>query len=154
MQFLIKHAKIKHAYRWDGEFTLDPELQCAADTCRLVNLAESAIQDPTPLDVKVIRRQLSEVRVIERLEYGLRSISSYLVCVCCIVELPTEVLSCGHIICAMCAKEEAETRSPETIMDLTCPVCLSSAKWYPKDLPPLAGYRILSLDGGGVRGIV
>ncbi|KAG0559371.1 hypothetical protein KC19_10G099700 [Ceratodon purpureus] len=141
---------------WKGVFTSDPNVKSAAEQCRLVTLAESALRTATTLDVQVIRRLLSEAA--QRSEYAELLKSSdlfYHVCVSCMVDLPTEMLSCGHIICAMCAKEVTTEPRLSKIIDLRCPVCLSpNSKWYPNDLPPLAGYRILSLDGGGVRGIV
>jgi hypothetical protein len=97
-------------------------------------------------------------------------------CLGCLTSHPSEVLSCGHVLCQACISEEVcpvslpllcvNSADKPTIKDEIwtgsqkilsyCPICGRQVDFSPTRsiLPPTAGYRALSLDGGGIRGIV
>lgn len=66
------------------------------------------------------------------------------VCIGCILNSGTEALQCGHYLCHQCCEE-----CPNE-----CLACGQKSEWKPLQFPASAGFRILSLDGGGIRGIV
>lgn len=71
-------------------------------------------------------------------------------------------LPCGHVICEICLKELDQSppdgQFSETIIHNECVICAdSSAVGWPYQIqvrPDLTGLRVLSLDVGGVRGIL
>jgi len=72
------------------------------------------------------------------------SVNALAVCVVCVLDAPTvRGAPCGHCVCVACAIEHK----------FQCPLCNSGAM-YPNKLPPLAGARVLAIDGGGVRGLI
>ena len=70
------------------------------------------------------------------------------ICLSCIFNVPSEVISCGHSLCIDCIKENVIEKI------LYCPLCFYSQNYFETQIPRSAGVRILSLDGGGIRGIV
>ncbi|KXH56754.1 hypothetical protein CSAL01_03198 [Colletotrichum salicis] len=68
------------------------------------------------------------------------------ICFGCLYGKPEFLLPCSHIICADCLADfdtsSDEQRYPGNHVHESC------------SRPPLASYRVLSLDGGGVRGVV
>jgi hypothetical protein len=84
---------------------------------------------------------------------GARKFVSHATCFCCLRELAEHPLPCGHVLCTACVKgygkPHEELSGSFTIA--TCPlhdyeaVFSSPMEVYFK--PPLAGLRILSLDG-------
>ncbi|KAK0731946.1 acyl transferase/acyl hydrolase/lysophospholipase, partial [Lasiosphaeris hirsuta] len=86
------------------------------------------------------------------------------VCFGCLFGRPEYKLPCGHRICLNCVAdfnhEEAEEDYPGHVRHHVCILCgasSASSPEYPIDtkiFPDFAGLRILSLDGGGVRGII
>lgn len=83
---------------------------------------------------------------------------SHTACFCCLFELPKHSLPCGHIICTSCAKIYGFNSGKNELWIHGCPLCHSgnnqpdSCRIYLK--PRMAGVRVLTLDGGGMRGIV
>ncbi|KAF9762619.1 hypothetical protein IL306_003360, partial [Fusarium sp. DS 682] len=83
-------------------------------------------------------------------------------CLGCLFGRPEYKLPCGHVICKTCVEDfddtDSDKRYPGRFMHQRCIICdnSSSDKWpYTAAIrPPLSGLRVLSLDGGGVRGIV
>lgn len=69
-------------------------------------------------------------------------------CLGCVISPATEKLVCQHTLCINCCKEMNEYNNGD------CPICGAHCNWHDASLLPTQGYRVLSLDGGGVRGIV
>lgn len=84
---------------------------------------------------------------------GLHSITTCLSCMC---RPPEHMMPCRHTLCDECvvlfgsANSSAEYHTDFT----SCPFCGANFQLTIRRLPPTKGPLILSLDGGGVRGII
>ncbi|KAI1371265.1 FabD/lysophospholipase-like protein [Hypoxylon crocopeplum] len=83
---------------------------------------------------------------------------SYSACLCCLRELPECALPCGHALCFPCIQIYGVRTSRTTIEISRCPLhvrdVIASPPWVITTKPRHAGARILSLDGGGIRGVI
>eukprot|EP01133_Synstelium_polycarpum_P014493 gene14493-17104_t len=68
----------------------------------------------------------------------------YRVCIGCIKNVPTQTLACGHVLCVDCCEK----------LPGQCWICKQRIDWISKEPPKSAGYRLLSLCGGGIPGVV
>ncbi len=77
-----------------------------------------------------------------------RDFRSHYTCYCCLREIPIHPLTCGHVLCSPCVRSYGEHKGRIHMEILRCPIC--QAQDYGcliKFMPPLAGARILCLDG-------
>jgi predicted acylesterase/phospholipase RssA len=84
-------------------------------------------------------------------------IRSHATCLCCLKETPQCTLPCGHVLCEQCTRA-CGRRSELSLMVDCCPLHRTDSRWEkPATLrlkAPEAGVCALSLDGGGIRGVV
>jgi hypothetical protein len=87
-------------------------------------------------------------------QYG-QSISST-VCLVCLFRPPEHMLPCQHGICENCVTIFGKpSHQAEYHIELSrCPICNDECGIVFRQLPPTKHPIILSLDGGGVRGII
>jgi hypothetical protein len=84
----------------------------------------------------------------------LRDYLPEVICAGCLF-LPVAVtLSCKHPFCETCVKDIlGSDRNLHRLSVIRCPFCSDEKVFSPSLLPESAGYRILALGAGGVRGI-
>ena len=84
-------------------------------------------------------------------------IKSHSTCLCCLIESPECILPCGHVLCEECTRACGRDNGVKITVD-RCPLHHTDARWErPAEFrfkSSEAGACVLSLDGGGVRGIV
>ncbi|KAF2721275.1 hypothetical protein K431DRAFT_224804 [Polychaeton citri CBS 116435] len=84
-------------------------------------------------------------------------IRSHATCFCCLMDVPEHPLPCGHVFCNACVKAYGKTGKASVAVPC-CPLHPAETQWTRPALikykPIGAGLRVLSLDGGGIRGIV
>lgn len=109
-----------------------------------------ALLKPRKSSLEVRRESIAH---FYRLWGGLRSITTCLSCMC---RPPEHMMPCGHSLCDSCVVLfGTASSSAEYHTDLTlCPFCGARFQLTIRRLPPTKGPVILSLDGGGVRGII
>ncbi|QDS77600.1 hypothetical protein FKW77_001933 [Venturia effusa] len=84
--------------------------------------------------------------------------SSHTACYACLLEPPEHILPCGHVLCTPCVRLFGRSSDPNEIRIQECPLEGKPADtqwpWKICTKPKSAGVRVLTLDGGGMRGIV
>ena len=95
-------------------------------------------------------------RATLRIDQGCwRQIRTNQTCLTCLRRKPEYTLTCGHTICETCVHIFAqESSSSKSRYELKACLLCSEGVLDVKLKPSTAGYSVLSIDGGGVRGII
>lgn len=75
-------------------------------------------------------------------------------CLFCLCLEPEHILACGHAICDSCVCIFAIRSLGYDYCMPTCVLCLAKVDFSVRLKPPTAKPRMLSIDGGGVKGVV
>ncbi|ETS74669.1 hypothetical protein PFICI_13153 [Pestalotiopsis fici W106-1] len=84
---------------------------------------------------------------------GLSKLTSNSICLCCLFNLAQFRLRCEHFICFECAMEVGHFEGGKTRIRVQCPIDGGEVTTIHTN-PIHSGLRVLTLDGGGIRGIV
>ena len=94
------------------------------------------------------------LKKLSEFKYDWLTIRSTKTCFACMMERPQYRLPCGHIIGENCVRKFGVKTDVWNFDVPYCFLCLDASGFNIKVKPPTATPRLLSIDGGGVRGII
>ncbi|TVY16534.1 Phospholipase A I [Lachnellula arida] len=119
------------------------------------NTTESELEDKVAAEIhrtKVMRYFYDHVTQGQN-----ASLVSHSTCFSCLMRSPEHALPCGHILCTPCVMAYGASTHERDVVEINaCPLHFYGEfrSWKIFLKPESAGVRVLTLDGGGVRGIV
>ncbi|OAL51396.1 FabD/lysophospholipase-like protein [Pyrenochaeta sp. DS3sAY3a] len=172
LSFCNKHVKCRFGQAGDFESDFSPKMfwpmwraMIREEIIRLDKEVQLALARPSEITqlASVLARTHSKqlASVYEQLGPAVQFRSNS-TCLCCLINTPQHLLPCGHSLCSSCVRSygiaPAKSSGVSTVVSLTsCPLHPSTS-WPDTHIvhfkPDHAGLRLLSLDGGGMRGIV
>ena len=148
-EFVFNGLYQKHCRTaWCAQKGVDADQNCQAVLTHFTQLFDSL--NPNRSSATIRGQTLAK---FYRHWAGLRSTT---VCYFCLCRSPEHMLPCRHAICDTCVVIfGASGKSAEYTTDFSqCPICEDSFQLTIRQLPPTKRPVVLSLDGGGVRGII
>lgn len=93
-------------------------------------------------------------QVFDSFTHHWRAIKSSTVCLTCLSRVPEHLLLCGHSICVECLRNLAASAPHDGLLlhYEACLLCHEDVNFRLRLSPDTAGIKLLSIDGGGVRG--
>lgn len=131
---------------------------------RRLDLYEEEYLEAVKEEPKLPPRVLASDLHVEQLDYCFRKLGTarpfinHLSCFGCLVNIPLHPLPCGHVLCDQCIRDCGTNGHSRTRLHF-CPLHMDTDNdfeppWEVTYKPDHVGVRILSLDGGGMRGIM
>ncbi|KAI4844618.1 FabD/lysophospholipase-like protein [Aureobasidium sp. EXF-8845] len=129
---------------------------------RRLDMYEKDYLEAVNEEPEILTQRLASDLHIEQMSYSFNKLGtarhfvSHASCYGCLVNIPQHPLPCGHVLCANCVRD-CGTRAHGKIKLEHCPLHTHTTfepPWEITQKIDRVGIRILSLDGGGMRGIM
>jgi hypothetical protein len=108
------------------------------------------------LETTWAHRPRSRSRVLA--EYGdwLSKRQTHKSCLPCLARAPEHSFACQHVLCEECCVElgRSSTADPCVYDFSQCPLCAKLCSLRIRVRPATAGFRVLAIDGGGIRAVI
>lgn len=164
----LKDGKVLSVGEYQSDFTFEKHQHlfqyCLLEVLRKLQkrLSDATMQQPQLELEKAleIHRKIILAPFFKHL-HGSKQFINHKACYACLVAPPEHPLPCGHVLCTPCIKGFGSQRG-RTLWEIDrCPMHSDDeeggqfhTRWPIHIKPAGAGVRILTLDGGGVRGII